>query len=95
MTKLQCGALSVLLAAILAANVVPLLTPAPQPPEAPKPPRISFEYKIADVPDLLFDKQMKSFGDDGWDLIFARRAGSSGDMNYEAIFKRTVSTPAK
>jgi hypothetical protein len=51
-----------------------------------------WEYRIESPSDILFDKEMKALGDDGWELVFARRA-SAGDeyshkVQYEMILKR-------
>ena len=51
--------------------------------------RPTYEYKIAGVDDISFDKDMEVLGDAGWELVFARRATSSDDdAIYEVIFKR-------
>ena len=58
-----------------------------------------WEYKIAAVPDEIFETEIARMGNEGWEMVFARRATSeTGDpttaqkprMSYEMIFKRPI-----
>lgn len=72
--------IAVLLAALLAVQVVDTLGAGPAP---------TWEYSVVGVPDLEFEAMTAALGSAGWELVFARRASNeAGDMLYECIFKR-------
>ena len=84
MTKVQFAVLTALLTAILAVQVLPVISPARAQP--------SWEYTIEDLRDEKFIEEINRSGTLGWEVVFARRASSGeGDnmkMGYEVIYKR-------